>query len=190
MHMRTFQLIFTSQIILLLTLFICVLIIPEIVTTLPQGGLSNYGTSSRVTWIFSTGFWIAIVLQLLAARRHNRMFLRRVLFGSALLLALLVVSTYPYKVNPFFENVHILVGFIVALYQLVTAWLLIKRNHFDGVSKLVAVFFLGSIVTGLSTIFAIGLLFTSQLLGGIGYGILLVHSAYNNETGAKNVQEH
>ncbi len=185
---RSLFLTIASQASLAITLCICVLIRPSVLISLPQGGLSNYGTESQTIVVFSVGFWVATVFLLIAAKKSQDIRLKKTMSFFAVLLALLIISTYPYRINTFFENIHILIGFTVGTFQLISAYLLARWVHFDNVSRIAGLFLLGSIITGISTIFSTGLLFTSQLLGGLGYGTLLVHYANFKETkGESNV---
>jgi hypothetical protein len=168
--------VIASQSVLLLTLIICGLLSPEVITRFPQGGLSNFGTETTTLPVFSVGFWAAIILLAIAGSHTKDKLVKSVLVGNALLLAVLVLSTYPYKINEFYENLHIVVGFTVAIYQLVTSFMLLYHFGLNFFNKL-ALFLIGlSVLAGLSTIFWVGLLFTAQLLGGVSYAILLINN--------------
>lgn len=176
------QLLIASQLTLLSTILVCMIISPDIPFSLPQGGLSNFGTERPTILVFSVGFWASITLLSLSVRKLKSSQLKNILIGSAVLLGLLVLSTYPYKLNQFFENLHIFVGFTVAIYQFIAAFLLARQSVLNIGLKIALIFFLISTLSAISTIFATGLLFMSQLTGGVGFALVLIYSENRQST--------
>lgn len=166
---------------LLLSVTLCVLIQPSVVFTSRQGGVSNYGTTIPTLFVFSAGVWVCAVLLLIAAARIKSRSLRRLLKILATWYILLAVSTYPYKLNQVFENIHIAVAFGLAFYQLGLIVWLAGLNKFDRFSRLCLGVTVISLFIGVLTIFQIvDQLFTSQIVSAIGFGALLVHSVRNH----------
>lgn len=166
-----------SQLALLITLIICVVIRPAIVFSKNQGGLSNYGTEMPTLLFFSAGLWICIGLLVTVLYRLKNHSLSWVLLSLILGYGLLTISTYPYKINELFENIHILVGFFVALLQLVLATFIAIRLRFDGVARVaLCIMILGVVVGILTAIQTINQLFTAQFISAIGFGIIFIHA--------------
>ena len=170
------QTVLASQIVIAISLLSCVLLEPQVVTKLPQGGLSNFGTFTSTTYVFSFGFFIATGLLAHYARGLANLQLRRIILTYATGLIVLALSTYPYKINAFFENLHIAIGFLLAIFQLVVLVILAKQLSGSATTKILIYGLVTlSLVAGLlTTLNLIGLLFTSQLLLGTAFAITLV----------------
>lgn len=171
------NLLLLSQICLAITIAFCVLLAPGIVFELPQGGLSNFGTFQVTAPIFSVGILLSVGLMTVASRRMSSAALVAIVRFYAAGLVVLLLSTYPYKINTVFKNLHIGVGFILAFYQLSTAFVLAKINGSDFVTITGLLFMATAIITGvLTSLEVVGLLFAAQISSSVGYAILLVHS--------------
>ncbi len=171
------QLVLYSQLALLVGIAICVVIEPSIAITTMQGGVSNYGTLNTTLWIFSIGVWMCAFLVLRASNYQQQRQLRFIFQSLAVGYMLLVLSTYPYKINNTFESIHLFIAFGFAIFQQFLAVWLAKLNSFDHVSMACLGWQLVSFAIGLLTVLEVAnLLFTAQLLGGLSFGSLLVHT--------------
>lgn len=172
--------------VLLLSLLCSVAIEPSFVFHLPQGGLSNYFTDGATMTILSFGFLVAASLFGWAGHRVSDFLLRRVLYGYAVLLLVLIISTYPYKSNELFETIHIVTGLTVATYQIVTTYLLRKYIHTPQTKRLIIGIFILSMIASVLTIFNIvGLLFVAQIFAGLYYGITLISAAQSKRNAVR-----
>lgn len=172
-----YRMVLYSQLILLLGLIVCILLAPSVLLSTPQGGLSNYGTMPATIAIFSMAFALSSGLLVLARKRIRQTGLKRGIFWLIVGYVILVISTYPYKLSVFFENAHIVIGFLLAIYQQVFALWLAKFKSFDNISKIALAVSVAGIFVGLLTALQVlQMLFTAQLIGGIGFSIMLVHA--------------
>ncbi|MBA3758030.1 hypothetical protein H0X10_00130 [Candidatus Saccharibacteria bacterium] len=171
-----------SQLALLVSIFICVLISPEVLFSENQGGVSNYGTMSNTFVVFSIGFWICAILLTRAATAITLAKLKRVLVMLGIGYGLLVLSTYPYKLNVLFENIHIVIAFGLLFFQLGLGFWLAKLNDLDRFSKICLAVQLVSLGLGVLTALEVArVLFSAQAIGAIGFGSLLAHSVRIHE---------
>lgn len=185
--MKPLHPVYKSQIALLVSVLICVLINPSVVFTLKQGGVSNYGTVMPTLVIFSIGLWICAYYLFKTSSMLRKSIIKRILLVLSVSYILLAVSTYPYKLSQFYENIHLTVAFALALFQLVAAVWLAFNNRFDQISILSLGIMAASLIIGLLTVFqVVDQLFSSQFISAIGFGILLVHSIHKQEPSYKS----
>ncbi len=171
------RLVTYSQLALAVSLLLCAVLAPEVSLWEKQGGISNYGTMRETIVIFSLGFWACSLLLLRAAAKVKSARFKKALIILASSTIVLVLSTYPYKINTFFENLHIAIAFGLILFQQAIALYLAKWNRYDRVSSVFLSIQFVSIIFGLLTFFDVkNILFTAQVVGGIGFGGLLIHS--------------
>lgn len=169
-----------SQLVILLTLVVCVILQPHVLLKLPQGGLSNFGTFQETRAIFSLGILTTILLLANSLSHLRNNVLRRIIILYAVGIAILAISTYPYKQNNVFEYIHLVVAFMFAIFQFGAAIGLVRLNRFDTYSKWCFAGLTLSLVLALLTATGVvGLLFVTQMVAGFSFGILLVHSMAN-----------
>lgn len=151
---------------------------PSVFFTLNQGGVSNYATVLTTAPFFSIGFLGFAACLVKAASRINEASFQIILRTLGIGYILLVASTYPYKLNPVFENIHIFIAGLFGLYQYAVCSMLAKQSGLNLLTGLFTAFACASLVIGLLTMFdVVRLLFTSQLLLGIAIGGLLIHKS-------------
>lgn len=171
-----------SQVALALSTVICIMLAPGFLFSSNQGGISNYALHPATAVPFTLGFGGCALLLAAAARQldHDKSRssvapgLRAVAAGYVLVL----VSTYPYKYNLFFHKLHTYTSTAFAVLLLITALQFVRQSRFDKLNILAIVIIIAGFVVGSATLAGMThLLFVSQALVGLGFGIALVHSA-------------
>lgn len=177
------QTVLYSQLALLASLLVCLLIAPEVLFSLNQGGISNYGTMANTFLVFSLGFGTCIALLVKASWLIGAGSYKNLLVILAGGFGLVTLSTYAYKLNPLLENIHITIAFGFVIFQAGLGWYLAKINGFDRLSRIFLAVQMSSFGFGLLTVFEVAqILFTAQLVGAIGFGSLLVHTTRLQES--------
>jgi hypothetical protein len=165
-----------SQIVLASLLVLCSVISPSVVST--DGGVSNFGNRLATVVPYTLSFSLcALFLCVSAAALMTTYPTRRryglALVGIAVLDLLVLVSTYPRHINLLYSEIHDDLGIALFAYEFVfSIWLLVRSPG----RATVACFALevgGSLVGLLSILKVVHLLYYGQMLGGIGFGLLL-----------------
>jgi hypothetical protein len=166
-----------SQIALSSLLLLCSVITPSVVSS--EGGVSNFGNRLATVVPYTLSFSLCALFLCMAAaalaRVHpTRRGYARILVGVALLDLLVLVSTYPRHINLLYSEIHDDLGIALFAYQFVfSVWLLARgwgRRAFGYLVVEVG----GSLIGLLSILKAVHLLYYGQMIGGIGFGLLLV----------------
>jgi hypothetical protein len=173
------QAIMTGYLIFFACIGICTAIMPHFLFERNEGGMSNYGVHAS-TVIFYTIAFMAIILYLLRARSFlsktkDYRSLKVVLAVTAASLFVLLLSTYPYKVNNFLDGVHVDAGIWCESFELFAGvWIAVffrrTRRNLSILSLQFTTFGL-SVLTYLSVI---DILFVTQLLTVLSFGLLLL----------------
>ncbi len=171
-----------SQLALVVAIMLCTFIAPGFLFSTNEGGISNYAIHANTVVPFSLGFVGCAGLLLAAAGKMARVkrltilapWLRVTAIGYLIVLA----STYPYKYQPVFQQIHQYVSLAFSVLMLVVLLhfsRLLKKTDAASIAYL-CVMGAGFLV-GITTLTgAIHLLFASQLLVGAGFGLGLVHN--------------
>jgi len=190
---RTARLIMLGQLSLFLCLSICFLLIPHFLFESDEGGVSNYGTYARTIVPYTLGFGVCGVLTIRAAlslpKGSSYRTLRRALILLGALYLLELFSTYPYKVNDIFNNIHVFISAVSALYCMaIGIWfaLSVARNPVN--ITLMLVQSLGFVVAALTYLSYLHVLFIAEMFTGAIFGVLLVHTV-GEVTAPKTVLE-
>ena len=166
---------FWGQTIFMAALVVCFTLRPQFLRS--EGGFSNYGVTAVTVAPFTVAFVAASVGSWISAQRlaGQRSFIWALRILAALFLAVML-STYPYKLNSFYDQLHQLAGIALFAYELgMGVWFVIKRPNLAYVGLFVVQ--LAGNVAGLVTILGkVHLLFVSQFVVGLAFGILLVRS--------------
>ncbi len=170
-----------GQIILGICLLGCLVLIPGYFFSYNQGGISNYGTDPRTTWLFVLGFGAATAGVLLAAFRLPQATTRRLQLQVGLvLLAVLylavLLSTFSYKMNESYRLLHLYAAIALFLGMFIGAsWLRFVAIKDAPTPTRVAfvVFCIGLIIAILMQAGVLQLLFTAQIVCGIAFGYML-----------------
>lgn len=179
MKSRGLRLFICGQISLYLFLALCIYLKPGYLRD--DGGLSNYGVHWPTVVFYSLAFGLAAGFTYLSSffLKPNQT-LKQTLTIYAVLLALLLLSTYPYKHSHLFRDIHILAGSLLFLYQSavsVRLYLKRKKNYLIGVLAILQI--TAVIIGGLSLFNIFGLLLISQLLSALSFGLLVIISWQN-----------
>jgi len=174
----------------MVSLVICLVLIPGFLFAKNEGGISNYGIHLKTAIPYSLGFLVAATYLIKAAlatgnklswQRH----LRQLLICYATLLTLVLVTTYGYKTNVFLKNLHITVTITIACFELIAAgWLNFAFLRDKLNVGLLSMQFIGFILGTATFLGHLHLLFTSQLITIITFGIILIRS-YSAPTARK-----
>ena len=166
-----------SQIVLSGLLVLCSAIAPSVVSS--DGGVSNFGNRLATVVPYTLSFSLCFLFLSLAAAALAKVLPAQqwyalALAGVAVLDLLVLVSTYPRHINLLYSEVHDDLGIALFAYEFVLSiWLSVR-----GWGRQAAVFFLieagGSLVGLLSILKVVHLLYYGQMVGGIGFGLLLV----------------
>jgi len=172
-----------SQLSLLLDLAICLILIPHYLFARNEGGMSNYGIHLRSVVPYSLSFLVAAYYVLKAAltikaRSVTLRRLRLLLVGYGIIFLLILITTYGYKTNTFLKDTHIVVTIITFWFELLSAIWLCKAFLSDKLNiSLLVCQFIALIIGSLTFFGAFHLLFTSQLITIITFGVILVRSS-------------
>jgi hypothetical protein len=168
-----------SQLSLFSFLIICTVITPDFLFKSHEGGASNYGVHSTTVVPYTLAFLLCSIFivraaHLLASVAHLRRF-RYALYVLACLFLLVLVSTYPYKLNGFLDNVHI--GTAIVLFYFETGmaiWIALVLLK-DLLSKtLLIIEIAGFLTASFSLGGAVHILFVGQVITAVSFGALLV----------------
>jgi hypothetical protein len=178
---RATVLIVTGQLSFVLLLSLSIALHPGYVLNRNEGGVSNYGVHLRSAVPYSLAFGLCALCSLGAARLHRRgeggsRKLRQLLEAYACLMLLTLASTYVYKINHGFKEVHDVIGASTIIFELVASvsmWTILRRR-WD--ACFLAVELAGSAVVLLTVIDVVHLLFVGQALSSIGFALLLIHT--------------
>ena len=170
--MRPKRLIFVAQLSLFAGLIICTLLIPHFLFESNEGGISNYGTYAKTIIPYTLGFGICGLLTVRAALRipSERKYLRWSLIILGGLYLLVLLSTYPYKLNSLFDGIHQLVGVALVSYSLILgAWLALKRSRHTATVLLFSVQCIGFVLAALTYFGFTNTLFISEIVGSVSF---------------------
>lgn len=157
---------------------ICTIISPEFLFERNEGGMSNYGVHAKTVIPFTLAFLSSMVLVAMAAHvLSRRIKLKVILYAFSILLLLVMLSTYPYKVNDFYRQLHIVTGILLVSFEtVVSIWLATAiRDHIATI--LLAFQVVGSVLALLTLVGVFHILFITQIITGVAFGALLVYSS-------------
>ena len=158
-----------------LGLLACFAIKPQFLRS--EGGFSNYGVTAATIPFFTFAFLSAAIGTFVAAQRIvGRSWLKWSLRILAALFFLVLASTYPYKLNSFYDILHQDVSIALLVYGIgLGAWLVIKRHDWQNI-VLFGVQFGASVTAYVTFLGFIHLLFVSQFVAGLAFSALLVRA--------------
>lgn len=146
---------------------------------LKNGGVSNYGNHYNTVLFYSIAFLADAIYLSLAAESLlllNRKFkyLARYLNVLCVLLLLVFVTTFPRRFGVVFSDIHDNVSKLLFGYEFLLAiWLLFKRPKLETIGYFL-IMAVGSIVGLLSSMHKLNLMFVGQMVGTLGFSLLLV----------------
>jgi hypothetical protein len=166
-----------SQIALSILLVLCSCISPSVVSS--DGGVSNFGNRLTTVVPYTLSFslcalFLAFAAAALVRVRPDRKWYGFTLVGVAVLDLLVLVSTYPRHINLLYSEVHDDLGIALFAYEFVWSLWLVIRGSRRATTAFFSIEVAGSLVGLLSILKIVHLLYYGQMIGGIGFGLLLV----------------
>ena len=167
-----------SQVSLASLLLICTVTVPAVAEK--SGGVSNFGNHQSTIVPYIMSFVLCSVFLCLAAARLLTMSDQfrvgaTLLLFIALLDLLVLISTFPRKIDWTYSVIHDDLGIALYSYEFaLSVWFVVKTLQFRYVSVIfVLVESIGSLIGLLSIENVIHLLFLGQIIGAVGFGLLL-----------------
>ena len=179
-----FRYLLLSQCSLFLFLGICVAIVPHVLLARDEGGVSNYGVFGKTVAPFTIAFIVCGVFLLVAAHVAPRTpavleRFRRALGILGLLFLLLLVTTYPYTLNSTLRDIHVGVGSILFCFEMAMGiWMTVVLQRDRITLVLLLLQSIGFLLAFVTLIGVLHILFISQILASLAFGILLVRIAF------------
>jgi hypothetical protein len=164
-------------------LFVCFLLIPHFLLESNEGGVSNYGTYLKTVVPYTLGLGICGISTIraagtLPAATVSRYLLQWSLRILGLLYLLVLLSTYPYKLNIIFDTIHQYVGVTLVLYMLaLSVWLALVFVRGTVNILLLISESVGFLLATATYFNLIHILFIAELLMSAAFGVLLVRTA-------------
>lgn len=171
-----------AQLSLFVFILVCTLIIPHFLFERNEGGVSNYGIYARTVIPYSLAYGLCAVLTIRSALLIPKTVplyrqLKYMLLLLGFLYLIVLLSTYPYKINHVFGIVHEYVDLLLFVFEIIAAsWLafiLVRRAR---TIVLFAIQLAGTTLLLLTLIGSIHILFITEVLTGFAFGLLLVDS--------------
>lgn len=179
MHQST-RLLLLGQLSLFICLCICVALIPHFLFEPDEGGTSNYGTYVKTIIPYTIGFGICAICSIRAAYSlpkslPSRKILSQMLVILGILYLLALLSTYPYKLNITFGNIHKYVSTSLVVYSLATGiWLVLTKTRHRVEILLLCTQAIGFLLGALTYFGTLHTLFIAESLESVAFGALLV----------------
>lgn len=179
--------VLASQLSLYAYLLICFLLLPKFLLQSNEGGVSNYGVHALTVVPYSLAFWLSGLLLLAAGYSVNRRpaarTLRRVLLLLGVLTLLVLLTTYPYKLNRVFDDLHIWAAVLLFVTEmLVGIWLVGQQRRSFLALALFTVQLAGFVLSGLTLFGYLHILFLAQLINNVSFSALLVYGVSRAKT--------
>jgi hypothetical protein len=155
---------------------IAVALHPGLVLKANEGGISDYGVHLKTAVPYVAALLCAAIGAYLAAR-HARdssnlpRRLRAVLLTYATLAALTLASTFGYTLDRPQRDLHVCVGTVFAVFEVVASWWMYRTRRGD--LPLVLVQLVGFALGALTIVGLIHLLFVSEIVTGLSFALLL-----------------
>lgn len=177
-----------AQVLFALGMAACTVLMPQFAFSRDQGGVSNYGVHSRTVAAFTVAFWGCGLLMLKAARALRRDSPERqhsltadVVGAVGWLILLTAITTYPYKINNFFDELHIWTSVILIVSELAAGTYLWRLGRSAACNWLFGLQLAGFCLTLLTFLGVLHVLFAGEVAAGLGFGLLAVRSLYDND---------
>jgi hypothetical protein len=163
-------------------LFVCLMLIPHFLLESNEGGVSNYGLYAKTIVPYTLAFGLCGLLTLLAMRfipheiSHYKA-LKMALASLGVLLIAVLLSTYPYKVNDTLNAVHVYVGTALAFLELgLGTWFTLVLARDAKNIAFLALQVIGFVLGILTHFGVIHILFVTELLTSLAFGVILVRT--------------
>lgn len=175
---------------LLVFLVAAIAIHPGLVLKWNEAGLSNYGIHAATVVPYSLALGLCAAFSTAGARSLGATGpparrLRALLLVYAGLMVLSLLSTYTYTLNVVAKDAHIVVDVTTALFDVAASWWMYRRlraGPSDGVW--LGVQMAGSVLALVDFLGLLHVLFVSQALAALGFGVLVVYATGRASHGA------
>lgn len=175
--------VLASQVALFSLLLACIALQPTYLLRRDEGGLSNFGVHVTTVAPYSLAFLLCALLLARAASlvevvdptTHRY---RSLLVVLSCLVLLVLLSTYPYRLDLALRDVHIGVGAVlICVESAASIWIVrsIVRDRWSVVT--LGVQLAGFVVATATFLGLLQVLFTAQLVTSLAFGVLLVRGA-------------
>jgi len=170
-----------SQLSLFGLLAICTVIMPSFLLKHHEGGASNYGVHATTIVPYTLAFLLCSIFIVRAARLlvsiKNLKRFRYALYTLAGLFLSVLITTYPYKINNFLDNLHI--GTAIVLFYFETGmaiWMALVLLKDKLSIALLTVEIIGFFIAFFSLWGAVHILFVAQIITAVSFGALLIRA--------------
>ena len=177
------RLVERGQICFVLFIAVCVALHPGFVLKWNEGGMSDYGSHLETALPYT----LALLGLAEFSRRAASLYrqndpvtrrLRRVLYAYSAIVLVMLVSTYVYTLNGALRDFHFGFGTALILFEVsssVWMFLLFRRVVWDGV--FLAMQLAGSVLSLITIVGVLHVLFFAEMLTGAGFAGLLIHTS-------------
>lgn len=179
---KTVRYVILGQVGLFFFLIVCIILMPRFLFERDEGGLSNYGTYVKTVVPYSFALGLSGLLNLKAAASMDyptkaSQRLRKVLATLGVGGIIVLLSTYPYKLNTVLADMHIGLSVLLFTFELMAGVWFVRVV----VNNKLAIALLGVQVVGFllilsSTIGFIRILLLAQMLTSLAFGVLMVRA--------------
>jgi hypothetical protein len=168
--------LYLSQATLFVCLLICSLIIPSVL--IKNGGVSNFGNHLNTVVFYVLGFlsnivFIYLVAEVILKFEENLVYIARGFMLLSFLTFVVLISTFPRHFSFTFSVIHDYLGIaLFSYYIIISIWIVLKQ-YSPLALALLSIEAIGSTIGLLSTLKITHLLFVGQIIGALGFGLLL-----------------
>ena len=169
-----------SQVALSGGLAVCVALEPGVVLAANEGGVSNYGVRGATVVPYTLAFASCALFLWLAARAvppalPARGRLAAGMEATAAAFAVVLASTYPYKLDRALDDLHLALAVLLFLIQLVfVTWLTLTAHPRWPQAAFWLLWSVGFVLGGTTIAGAVHLLFVAQAMMTIGFALVTV----------------
>jgi hypothetical protein len=177
------RLVERGQICFGLFIAVCVALHPGFVLKWNEGGMSDYGAHLET----AVPYTLALLGLAAFSRRAGSLYrendrttqrLRRVLYGYSTIVLVMLVSTYVYTLNIALRDFHFGFGTLLILFEVASSvwmFLLFRRFVWDGI--FLGMQIVGSVLSLVTIVGALHVLFFAEMLTGAGFAGLIIHTS-------------
>lgn len=161
-------------------ILVCTVLLPHYLFEKNEGGISNFGVRSLTAIPYSLAFGLAGIFTLQGVKKlQTKTGVQRKLKVALAVLGFMylavLVSTFPYKVNGAFNDLHQAVSVLFIILELLLGvWFAFMVHRNVWTYFLLAALIIGFILATLTHFNLIHVLFIAELLIGLSFGALLV----------------
>lgn len=177
---RVWWLLALSQVALIGSLAVCVALQPAVVLSADEGGVSNYGVRAGTVVPYTVGLSLCALFLWLAARAvpaslpHRRGVVSG-LEGTAGAFVMVLVSTYPYKVDRALDDLHLVLAVALFVIESVfVTWMAFVPCPSWRQAGFWLVWFAGFVLGGVTLAGLVHLLFLAQVMLTVGFSAVIL----------------